>query len=135
MIANQLNELFIVVNDQCLALAALEGVGRNAVLFHELIQNVARDAAELGPGDAESFQLAGIEAANDRLLADFADSGRFARGIDRFHVAHKTSFLSRRLRTEADVLTTASLHTRRSLPWHDNRPFVENAGKQARSNS
>src|SRR5581483_3667842 len=54
------------------------GLGRDAVVLHELVQGLARDAAEPRPGDAEALELAVVEATDDRLLADFADLGGFA---------------------------------------------------------
>src|SRR5207244_2298736 len=61
-----------------LALAALEGVGRDAVVLHELVQRLAGDAAKTRSRNAEAFELAIVEAANDRLLTDLADLGGFA---------------------------------------------------------
>ena len=42
-----LDEIRLVVHQQDLPLAALQGVGRDAVVLHELVQGFARDAPEL----------------------------------------------------------------------------------------
>ena len=45
-LGHQLDQFGIVVDEQDLALAALEGVGRDAVVLHELVEHLAGDAAE-----------------------------------------------------------------------------------------
>src|SRR5262249_52644332 len=80
------------VHDQRFALPAFEGIRGDAVFFHELVEDIARNPAELRAGHAKPLELAGVKAANDRLLADLANPGRFTRGVNRFHVAHKASF-------------------------------------------
>src|SRR5690606_39183280 len=60
------------------------------VLLHELVEHIPRDAAEPRSGDAKPLELARIEAADDRLLADLTDLRRFACGVDGLGIgAHK----------------------------------------------
>src|SRR5262245_64533016 len=92
MVADQFDEFLVIVNDQRFALPAFEGIGGNSVFLHELVQDVPRNPAKFRAGYAKALELARVKAANDRLLADLADSGRLTRGIDRFHIAHKASF-------------------------------------------
>src|SRR5262249_233559 len=77
---------------------------------------------------AEAFELAGVEAADDRLLTYFTDPGRLTSRIHRFHIAHRTSFFAR-LHWEADVLSNPNLPAAGSRfpPWHFNKP-AENRG-------
>ena len=49
------------------------------------IELLARDAAKPAARHAKSLELPGIETANDRLLADLADLGRFAGRKHSFH--------------------------------------------------
>ena len=84
-VGDQLDQFLVVVDDQDLALAAFQGIGRNAVVAHERVQLVARDAAEAAARHAKSLELSGVEAANDGLLADLADLGRFAGRKHSFH--------------------------------------------------
>ena len=83
---DQFDQFLVVVDDQHLALAAFQGVGRNAVVAHEREQLLARNAAEPAARHAKALELAGIEATNNRLLADLADLGGFAGGEHSFHV-------------------------------------------------
>src|SRR5262249_17882753 len=66
-------------------LAALKSIGGNAVIPHELVQGLARDAAETGTGNPEAFELSVVEAPNDCLLADLANLGRLAGRENGFH--------------------------------------------------
>src|SRR5262245_49948940 len=52
-VAHQLNQFLIVIDDQQLPLAALEGIGRNAVVPHKRVQLVPRNAAESAARNAE----------------------------------------------------------------------------------
>ena len=50
-IVDRRDEVRLVIDEQHLALAALEGIGRDAVVLHELVQRFAGDAPELAmPG-------------------------------------------------------------------------------------
>ncbi len=86
-VPNQLDQFLVVIHDQRLAFAAFEGVGRNAVFLHELIEDVAGNTPKTRSGDSEPFELSGIKAADNGLLADLTDFGCFARRKDRFHEA------------------------------------------------
>src|SRR5205814_1083436 len=77
-LVDQLDQLGVVVHEQHFALAALEGVGRDAVVLHDLVERLARDAPEARAGDPEAFQLAVVEATDDGLLAHLADLGGLA---------------------------------------------------------
>ena len=83
---DQLDQFLIVVDDQDLALAAFQGVGRDAVVAHERVQFIPRNAAETAARHAKALELSGIEATNNRLLADLADFGRFAGRKHSFHL-------------------------------------------------
>ena len=74
---DQFDQFFVVVDDQDLPLAAFQGVGRNAVVAHEQKKLIARNAAESASRHAKTLELAGVEAANNRLLADLANLGGF----------------------------------------------------------
>ena len=78
----------LVIDDEDFAFAAFQRVGWNAVVAHKAEQFSARNAAEPAAGDAEAFELARVETANDGLLADFADFGCFAGGEDTLHANH-----------------------------------------------
>src|SRR4029077_19900226 len=54
------------------------GIGRDAVVAHEQEQLIAGDAAEPASGHPKSLELTRIKAANNGLLADLANLGRFA---------------------------------------------------------
>ena len=84
-------ESLVVVDDKYFALAAIKSIGRNAVVAHERIELIARDAAEAAAGHTKTFELARIEATNDRLLADFANLGGFAGCEDGFHALNHPS--------------------------------------------
>ena len=77
-LGHQLDQLGVVVDQKDLALAAFQGVGRNAVVLHELVQRFAGDAAEARAGNAEPLELPVVEATDDGLLTDLADFGGFA---------------------------------------------------------
>ena len=77
-LGDQLDQFHVVVDEENLALPALESFGRDAVVLHELVEGFARDAAEPRSGDAKSFELPVVEATDDRLLTDFADLGGLA---------------------------------------------------------
>ena len=91
LIDDQFDQIFIVVDDEDLALAAIEGVGRNAVVAHERVELIARNAAEPAARNAEALQLARVEAANDRLLTDLANLGGFAGRENSFHALNHPS--------------------------------------------
>src|SRR5262249_19543171 len=76
---------------QDLALSAFERIGGNAVVLHEFVKGLARDAPEPGARDAESLQLAVVEATDDGLLTDFANFGGFASREDGFHALYHPS--------------------------------------------
>ena len=94
-VGDQFDQFDVVVDEQHLPLAALQGIGRDAVVLHEREQLIARNAAEAAAGNAEAFQLAGVETANDRLLADLADLGGFARREYGLHALCTTLLPSR----------------------------------------
>ncbi len=85
LVDNEFDQIFVVVDDEDFSLAAIEGIGGDAVVAHEGVQLVAGDAAEPATRHAESFKLTGIEATNNRLLANFTNFGGFASGEDGFH--------------------------------------------------
>ena len=91
LIDDQFDQILVVVDDQDLALAAVERVGRDAVVAHERVELIARNAAEAAARHAEALELAGIEATNDRLLTDLADLGGFAGGEHSFHALNHPS--------------------------------------------
>ena len=62
-------------------------IRRDVVVLHERHQRVTRDAAEPAARHAEPLEPAAVEAADDRLLRDLADLGRFAGGEYRLHAA------------------------------------------------
>src|SRR5262249_7917156 len=66
----------------------LQRVGGDLVVLHELVQGLARDAAEARAGHAEALELPVVEAADDGLLADLADLRRLA---GREHGLHASS--------------------------------------------
>ena len=117
---DQLDQILIVVDDQDLALAAVEGVGRDAVVPHERVELVARNAAEAAARHAEALELAGVEAANDRLLADLADLGGFAGRENSLH-GRTTSLLSRWSRRGAAGRVQSEAWTAASH-WRDHSP-------------
>src|SRR5262249_29121858 len=84
-LGDDVNDVRVVVDDEDFTLAAFEGIGGNAVVLHEAVQSLARNAAELRAGYAEALELAIVKAANDRLLTDLADLGGFASREDSFH--------------------------------------------------
>ena len=85
-VGDQLDQFLVVVDDQDLSLAAFQGIGGNAVVAHEREKLIAGDAAKPAARHAESLQLSRIETANDGLLADLADLGRFAGREHSFHI-------------------------------------------------
>src|SRR5262249_14885611 len=94
-VADQFDQVFVVVDDENLAFAAIEGVGRDAVVPHEGVELVARDAAKTAARDAETFELPGVEAADDCLLADLTNLRGFAGREHGLHSLLTTSLLSR----------------------------------------
>ncbi|ASV72854.1 hypothetical protein THTE_0252 [Thermogutta terrifontis] len=56
-----------------------EGIQWDAIFPHEVNQSIAGNTTETASRNAESLQLTGIEAANDGLLAHFADLRCFSR--------------------------------------------------------
>src|SRR5262249_10259282 len=56
-LGHHLDQIDVVIDEQHLALAALQGVGRDAVVLHELVEHLARDAAEARAGHAEPLEL------------------------------------------------------------------------------
>ncbi len=82
---DQVHDRLIVVNDQHPTLAALESVGRDAVLLHEPIERIPRDAAKPRAGDPKALELARVEAADDRLLAHLTYLRRLARRENGLH--------------------------------------------------
>ena len=87
-VGHQFDQIDVVIDDEDFAFAAFQRVGWNAVVAHKAEQFSARNAAEPAAGDAEAFELARVETANDGLLADFADFGCFAGGEDTLHANH-----------------------------------------------
>src|SRR5262249_26275433 len=84
-VGHQLEQVGVVVDQEHLALAALQRVGGDAVVLHELVQGLAGDPAEAGAGDAEALEVAVVEATDDGLLADLANLGSFAGRENSFH--------------------------------------------------
>ena len=80
----EFDDFGVVVDDEDFAAAGVEVIQGDAIVFHEFDHGVARDAAELGAGDAETAEASGVEAADDGLLGDFADFCGFAGGVDFF---------------------------------------------------
>ncbi len=79
----EFDDFGVVVHDEDFAAAGVEVVERYAgVVFHEVDECVAGDAAEFGAGDAETAEAAGVEAADDGLLGNGADFSGFAGGVD-----------------------------------------------------
>ena len=76
-VADEFNELFIVIDDENLVFRVLQVINRNSVFPHESDQLIAGNTTESASRNAKSFQLARVEAANDRLLTDLTDLGRF----------------------------------------------------------
>ena len=54
LIDDQLDQILIVVDDENLALAAVERIGRDAVVAHERVELIARNAAEAAARARES---------------------------------------------------------------------------------
>src|SRR5262249_51542372 len=77
-LGHEFDQFGIVVHQQHFALAAFEGVGGDAVVLHELVEGFAGNTAEPGAGHPEPFELTIVEAADNRLLAYFADFGGLA---------------------------------------------------------
>src|SRR5262249_7931271 len=77
-LGHQDDEVVVVVDQQHLALAALQRVGGDAVVLHEFVQGLARDAPEPRAGHPEALELTLVEAADDGVLADLADLRRLA---------------------------------------------------------
>src|SRR5262249_42399516 len=69
------------------ALAAFQGIGRNAIVSHEAVERLARDAAEAGTGHPESLQLTIVKTTDDGLLTDFTDFGGFASRKNGLHAS------------------------------------------------
>src|SRR5262249_14338967 len=86
LIDDQFDQILIIVNNQNLALAAIERVGRNAVVAHERIKLIARNSAEAATRHAEALKLPRVETTDNRLLTDLADFGSFAGCEYGFHV-------------------------------------------------
>lgn len=81
-VADEFDQFFIVVNDQDFVFRVLQVVDRNSVLPHESDQLVTGNTTESASRNAKSLQLARIKAANNRLLTDLTDLGRFTCGED-----------------------------------------------------
>src|SRR5205823_5279351 len=94
------DEVRLVVDEQHLALAALQGVGRDAVVLHELVEGLAGDAPELRARHPEALELPVVEAADDGLLGDLADFGGLA---GREHGLHAYATLPARPAREKEV--------------------------------
>src|SRR5262249_19098601 len=84
----QLDQIDIVVHNQQLAFAALQRIGRNAVLAHKAEKLVARNAAEAAARNPKSLQGAIVEAANDRLLTYLTDLRGLAGREDGLECGH-----------------------------------------------
>src|SRR5262249_20715517 len=87
-LVHQLDQFDVVIDEQHLALAALQGVGGDLVVLHELVQGLARDTPEARAGHTEALELPVVEAADDGLLAHLADLRRLA---GREHGLHASS--------------------------------------------
>src|SRR5262249_22567298 len=90
----------LIIDEQNLALAALQGVGGDAVVLHELVEGLAGDAAELGARHAEALELPVVEATDDGLLGDLADFRGLA---GREHGLHTNATLPARPAREKEV--------------------------------
>lgn len=53
-IGDEFDEFGIVINDESLSFTAFEGIGGDAVFFHEFVKNITRNATEFGTRDTES---------------------------------------------------------------------------------
>src|SRR5262249_23859829 len=84
-LGHELDQLDIVVDEQDLPLAAFQGIGRNAIVLHELVKRLAWDAPEPRTGYPESLELSVVETTNDGLLTDLADFGGLAGRKNSFH--------------------------------------------------
>ena len=73
---------------------AIESVGRNAVVTHKGVQLLTWDTSKTAARHTKSLELTGVEATDDRLLANLTDFGRFACGENGLHDG-TTSLLSR----------------------------------------
>jgi len=76
-IRHQIDQVLVVVDDQQLLLAAFQGIRRDTVFFHEVVEMVARDSAEPTPWNPKPLERPVVKATNDRLLTYLADLGRF----------------------------------------------------------
>ena len=85
-VGNQFDQLHVVIDDQHLPLAAFQGVGGDAVVAHEHEELFAGNAAKTAARHAKTLQLPRIKTANNGLLRDLANLGRFARREHSFHV-------------------------------------------------
>jgi len=81
-VADEFDQFFIVINDQDFVFRVLQVVDGNSVFPHESDQLVTGNTTESASRNAKSLQLARIEAANNRLLTDLTDLGRFTCGED-----------------------------------------------------
>jgi len=103
-LVHHLDDVDVVVDEQHLALAALQGVGRDLVVPHEAVQRLPRDPPELRPGHPEALQLAIVETADDGLLTDFANLRGFAGREYSLHVLiHPLRALARRTSGVCDI--------------------------------
>ena len=85
-VGDQFDQFVVVVDDQHLSFAAFQGVGGNAVVPHERKKLFAGNAAKPAARHAKPLELPRVETADNRLLGDLADLGRFAGCKHGFHV-------------------------------------------------
>ena len=72
----------VVVDDKDALGGAFDQVGRDSMGLHEIKEAIARDATKFRARHAKALEVALIEAADDRLLADSTDGCHFAGGED-----------------------------------------------------
>ena len=77
-LGHDFDQFDVVIDQQDLTATAFEGVGRDAVVLHELVEHFARDAAKARPRDPKALELPVVEATDDGLLADLANLRSFA---------------------------------------------------------
>ncbi len=81
-VLEELDDLRVVINAQDAPRAALDEIERDVVGVHEADEFLARDPPEFGTRHTEAREPAGVEAADNGLLADLANFSCFTRGKD-----------------------------------------------------
>src|SRR4051812_27675790 len=76
---DQVHHRLIVVDDQDPPPAALEGVGGDAILLHEPVECLPRNAPEPRSWHPKSAELTRVKTADNGLLTNLTNFGGFAR--------------------------------------------------------